>query len=546
MRILVVSNFYPPHFIGGAEIIAHQQALALAARGHEVRVLAGDTSRKPRIAYQLEQEIVDGLPVTRVALQPTDFAVNGNNVAHRQVDEHFRKLIATWQPDVVHAHHLIGLSLGILRIARQAGIRVALTLHDHWGFCINSTRITTQGELCQDATQCHQCHAHVYDGPTRLPQRMRQDYVWWQLQAVDYFISPSQYLADAYIGAGWPAERVNVIANGIDLERFAATHPAPRGSRLNLLFIGYLGPHKGLPTLLGALALLAQHSIHIDFVGDGHARAEYEAQVQRIASPVAGKSRLTYRFWGRVPNQQIAGFYAKAHVFLLPSVCPENQPVTITEAMASGLPVVASRIGGIPELVAHGHTGYLADAGDADDLAAQITNYLVNPSLVQAHGKAARAFIQSFAFEAKIDAIEALLASPSALAGPTQRLVATHGEPPAVTFDKLVGDLAPIPHGVGAPHDKSTQPGWIPAGWIEAEQAEFLWVAGAGRGRLDDALDQIAHFQTSGRPVLVDERYQQCVRKAGDAVLTAKSDEQTVFTQKLLLAKRIRTGNCTG
>ena len=85
MKVLVISNFFPPHVIGGAEIIAHHQALALAARGHEVRVLAGD-SRDGVPGYPVQNEVFDGLPITRVALTQRDFAPTGNNVSHPAVE----------------------------------------------------------------------------------------------------------------------------------------------------------------------------------------------------------------------------------------------------------------------------------------------------------------------------------------------------------------------------------------------------------------------------------------------------------------------------
>src|SRR5471030_2103586 len=204
----------------------------------------GQQPRPP--GYPIQNEVFDGLPITRVALTQRDFAPTGNNVSHPAVERIFLNLIADWHPDVIHAHHMAGLSLGILQLARTHGIRIALTLPDHWGFCMNSTRITTQNTLCHDSTQCNNCHAHIHDDDVKLPQRMRQDYLRWQLDAVDHFISPSHYLADAYIANGIPAERMHVIANGIELERFINTAPPAPGPRLNVLFIGYMGGHKGV------------------------------------------------------------------------------------------------------------------------------------------------------------------------------------------------------------------------------------------------------------------------------------------------------------
>ncbi|MGJ7548707.1 glycosyltransferase family 4 protein [Pseudomonas alloputida] len=525
MKVLVISNFFPPHVIGGAEIIAHHQARALAARGHEVRVLAGDNSRGLP-GYPIEQEVFDGLPVTRVSLTYLDFAPTGNNVAHPGVERIFLRLIAEWRPDVIHAHHMAGLSLGILQLARANGIRIALTLHDHWGFCMNSTRITSKDILCHDSTQCHKCHSHIYNDGVMLPQRMRQDYLRWQLDAVDYFISPSHYLANTYIANGLPAERMHVIANGIELERFRETSPPTPGPRLNVLFTGYMGGHKGVPTLLKALALLPPDKVHVDMVGDGHMMESYKAELRKNAPGVSAK------FWGRLPNARIAERFAQAHVFVLPSVCPENQPVTITEAMACGLPVVASRIGGIPELVDDGKTGWLFQHGDAEALAARLRYYIDQPEEIVAHGTAGRERIQAFAFELQIDRIASLLASPAAKRGQPMQVIACHGAPPAGTFDAMLEELCPVPANRPQP---ASQPCCIPANWIKPDQADVLWVAGPVDGDPAAARKLIESYRKLGKQVVLDERNLLLARNCTTSLLV-RGDLQVALGLKHLLA----------
>lgn len=523
MNVLVISNFFPPHVIGGAEIIAHHHAKALAERGHDVRVLAGDNSLGLS-GYAIRTEVFDGLPVTRVSLTQRDFAPTGNNVCHPGVERVFLDLIADWQPDVIHAHHMAGLSLGMLQLARARGIRVALTLHDHWGFCMNSTRITTQKTLCQDSTQCHTCHEHIHDDDVRLPQRMRQDYLRWQLDAVDYFISPSRYLADQYILNGIPAERMHVIANGIGLQRFSDTAPPPPGERLNILFTGYMGDHKGVPTLLEAVALLPHDKVHLDMVGDGHMLASYIAILKDKAPGVSVK------FWGRLPNNRIAERFAKAHVFVLPSVCPENQPVTITEAMACGLPVVASRIGGISELVEEGHTGWLAEPGNAVDLAERLRYYIDHPEQIAAHGKASRERIQAFEFELQIDRIEALLSSPATKRDQPLRLIACHGAPLDATFSAVLEETAPIPANRPQP---VSQPCFIPVNWITPQAASLLWVSGIVAHDPDTALQHIAAYRELEKPVVLDERNIFVARQVDD-VLKVRGKNQSALGLKVL------------
>jgi len=517
MKILVVSSYFPPHFIGGAEIIAHRQAMALAARGHEVRVFAGDSSRQVP-GYPILQDEFGGLPVTRVALRTADFAPDANNLAHPTVDRHFERLIRQWRPDVIHAHHLVGLSLGIIRIAREQGVRVVLTLHDHWGFCINSTRITSQGTLCADSRQCHGCQANFQYDRLRLPLLLRQGYMRWQLQAVDRFISPSRYLADAYVENGLPAERMQVIANGIELERFAAITPTPLGQRLRVLFIGYMGPHKGVPVLLDALAQLPAERLHVDFVGDGHARTHYQTQLAQRAPGVS------VRFWGRLPNEGIAERLAEAQLLVLPSTCPENQPVTITEAMASGLPVVASRIGGIPELVEEGVTGRLAIAGDADSLAACLGHYLAHPEALAAHGRAGRERIQAFAFDRQIERLEALLRAPASAPLPAVPVVACHGQPPAgaaaALREAFAGRLTPC---------------WVPADWLGDTLADLLWVAGPQPQDPVLVTKRIERYLAAGRPVLVDESCRVVAKRHAGTALICRGSLRGALLQRVLL-----------
>lgn len=525
MKVLVISNFFPPHVIGGAEIIAHHQAKALADRGHDVRVLAGDNSQGlPN--YPTATETFDGLPITRVSLSSHDFAPTGNNVCHPRVERIFLDLIADWQPDVIHAHHMLGLSLGILQLARAHGIRIALTLHDHWGFCINSTRITTRNTLCQDSTQCHTCHEHIDDDGMRLPQRMRQDYLRWQFDAVDYFISPSRYLADQYILNGIPAQRMHVIANGIELERFINTAPPEPSERLNILFAGYMGDHKGVPTLLEAVALLPQDKVHLDMVGDGHMLASY---IDSIKKSVPG---VSIKFWGRLPNTRIAERFSEAHVFVLPSVCPENQPVTITEAMACGLPVVASRIGGISELVDDGLTGWLVEPGDAADLARRLSYYIENPQQITPHGTASRERIQAFAFSVQIERIEALLSSPATERSAALRLIACQGSPLAATFSAVRAELAPASANRPQP---VTQPCLIPAGWIKPELAELLWVSSAVADDPDATLQQIETYRALGKPIVLDER-NIAVARQSEAALLVRGGSQTTLGLKTLMS----------
>lgn len=380
-KIAVCCNLYPPYFVGGAELIAHAQAKVLHDLGHRVVVFTGDIQTRHE-RHSLRREDYDGLPVYRVCLTSEDYQQDRIHFFHKKVEDHFRTFLDEFLPDIVHFHNLIGLSVGLIHIARQKGIRTVLTLHDHWGFCYKNTILKNNGEICQDYSRCKDCMPFVSDaGGIGVPISMRQDFISLQFQDVDALISPSTYLARAYVRAGVPESKFHVVWNGVDALRFARILKTENRRQVRFTFIGYFGRHKGIHVLLDALPYLGDAGRYrINLVGEGEVLEECKKKVRQM------RLNGSVKFWGKIQNIEDA--YRETDVLILPSVWPENQPVTITEAMAAKIPVIASRLGGIPELVEDGHTGYLFEAGNARDLARKMLEFLSHPDLIPRFGNA--------------------------------------------------------------------------------------------------------------------------------------------------------------
>ena len=206
-KILICCNVYPPDFIGGAELIAHSQAKELKRAGFDVTVFTGDILEIGK-RHSLRREEYEGLPVYRVRLTAEDFDPQFLNFTHKEVEEHFRTILKKISPDIVHFHNLVGLSVGLIHLAKKQGIKTVLTLHDYWGFCFKNTLLKNNNELCRDFTQCSGCREVIPGQDNRnIPMRMRQDFIAMQLEEIDAFISPSQYLADQYVIAGLPGRK---------------------------------------------------------------------------------------------------------------------------------------------------------------------------------------------------------------------------------------------------------------------------------------------------------------------------------------------------
>lgn len=395
--ILICSSFYPPHFIGGAELIAHYHAKRMQERGHRVIALVGElTSRGER--YSLTEGVYDGVTVFRVQLHPEDLGDQFVNFFHPRVERHFRALLDRFAPSVTHLHNLTGLSSGLITTAKQRGIVTVLTVHDHWGFCFRNTLLRDDESVCRDFSQCADCMPSIDDGRGRgIPIRLRNDFLARQFRQLDAVVSPSAYLADTYVKAGVPREKFRVIWYGVDVERFSKVTKSPRGDRLRFTFIGYFGRHKGLHVLLDAFASLPEGSpVSLNLVGDGELMGWTR---ERVRGGVNGAVVFT----GKVDHGKIDEVFARTDVMVLPSIWPENQPITITEAMASRTPVIASRLGGIPELIADGRSGYLFAAGDAGQLAARMSEFIADPAKVSTFGDYGYALIREKSIDHQVD-----------------------------------------------------------------------------------------------------------------------------------------------
>jgi len=184
------------------------------------------------------------------------------------------------------------------------------------------------------------------------------------------YIALNEFCRGKFIEGGLPAERVLVRPNFVD---FAVPQPAPREG---LLFVGRLSIEKGVATLAEAMALLSDARLRV--AGDGPEAG--------LLDGMASVAKL-----GSLPGEAVRQEMSRAAALVVPSICYENFPRTLVEAFACGLPVIASRIGALAELVRDGETGLLFEPGNPRDLADRMAWALAHPELMAAMGRNARA-----------------------------------------------------------------------------------------------------------------------------------------------------------
>jgi len=376
MRILLVSNRFPPDVEGGAEILAGDVAHALRNRGHEVAVLTSPydsrgATREPWIKRQL-REVVDG-PRARDGSQRGGA---GRLVAfYRQTHSHSSArtvlhAISRFSPDVVYVWNISGVGLvSILRVLRHVQSPIVFHLHSYWWQYINSpeTRFSTVRAAWLKK---------LIIGPVP-PLKFTT------------LIATSEAVKREYAQAGCPQDRIEVIDNAIDA-RFLGSDvtQTPMGRRPVLMYAGRLTAEKGVMVALQALDLLVNRDgrdvrLEIYGQGDPHYLAELHAFVRhrRLADAVV--------FNGLVGQDRLICAYDQADVVLVPSLWEEPFGLVAVEAMARGVAVIASDVGGLRGVLRDGVDGRLVTPDDAPALAAAIAEALDHPDERRRLGAAA-------------------------------------------------------------------------------------------------------------------------------------------------------------
>ncbi|GAB7386690.1 glycosyltransferase [Bacillaceae bacterium] len=208
----------------------------------------------------------------------------------------------------------------------------------------------------------------------------------------ELFFTVSRRMKRKLIRLGCPARKIRVVKTGIDLKKFPFKYrKPPKRKKLRILSVGRLIPKKGMDDLIRAFAIVHKKypNTELVIVGDGKKKKKLKKLIRKLGLSQAVKLK------GEMTHNEVRKEYRRAHLFCLasktgPDGDQEGIPNALVEAMASGLPVVATRHSGIPELVIHKKTGLLAEPGNAKDLADKIKKLLKKPHLWRKFAKKAR------------------------------------------------------------------------------------------------------------------------------------------------------------
>jgi glycosyltransferase involved in cell wall biosynthesis len=390
MRIALVNNYY--YLRGGSERVLYGDREALIAAGHEVLPFAPQDERNfPAASSGFFPPVTDYAQTSRVGAFKAAF----NIVYSPTVGRAFAAFLDDFRPDLIHCHNIYGrLTTAVLDQAKLRKIPTVLSVHDLKLVCPAYLGLR-QGQpcmLCKDGGYWRcvrwKCHKQSRAGSLVYASEAFFNRAAGKYDVVARFLCPSRFMQQALIDAGIPAERAVYHPN--------ALHPAQYEPCFQpgeyVLFAGRLSPEKGILTLLKAVE---RTKIPLRIAGTGPLEPTLRAHIAERQIPV--------QMEGHCGGDQLAELYRHAAFTVLPSEQYENASMSVLESFAYGKPVLASRIGGNPELVRDGESGRLFTPGNVEELATAMRSMWANKDELVMMGKRGRSLIQqAFAQEKRL------------------------------------------------------------------------------------------------------------------------------------------------
>lgn len=385
-RIAFVVHKFPPESLGGTELYCWSLARALTEAGHEIHIFYPTPQLLPG-EETIERE---GVHLWRVPLPDSRLSENPvsqywHTFRDLGIEAAFQRFLAEVKPQLVHFQHVQGVSARLIELA--APLPRVVTLHDYWFFCANSQLIRPDRRPCDGpSTGCRNCVDCATERAdlqwmkslrplVALPFAYRNHYLRKLADEVDLFVAPSGFLRDQYIRHGFPADRIIVVENGLDERKLAVSSTTPLPDppvRPHFGFLGSLAWQKGVHILIEAFNQLGEEA-SLTIYGSEQLFPDYVAHLKDLAQ------HPNIRFAGILPPQQVGAALRQMDCLVVPSLWYENSPLVIQEAYGVGVPVVASRLGAMPEKVEDGRAGRLFEAGNVDDLTAVLRDLMAHP-----------------------------------------------------------------------------------------------------------------------------------------------------------------------
>jgi len=429
VKLLYVVHYFMPKHQAGTEIYTYTLASEMAKR-HEVTILTSEDADIAPGEFRVERDKYEGIPVIRILRsEPAEFKASYKS---DKMDEIFSGLIDELQPDLVHFQHLYRLSVGFVDILQSRRIPRVLTLADFWFICAPiillrpgfvrcvgpekgvacascgnavgeefagsvAARLLGSSPAQQQAAQMvHKLKNALPDPVVQMAKNIkdravaaaptagkrmdllceRYDLTMKALRKINLILAPSRFLRETYVDAGVHPYIISYSDYGFDMNLFPRRLKRKYEPPLRVGYMGTLVAHKGVHVLVEAMRHVKGAELHV--WGD---LSHFPGYVNSLKKSATG-ARIVFE--GKYEHKNVAEILAGMDVLVVPSLWWENSPLTIHEAFLMGIPVIASRCGGMGELVAD--EMFLFEPGDPIELARLLQSIVNRPALLTTFG----------------------------------------------------------------------------------------------------------------------------------------------------------------
>ncbi|MDI6703411.1 MAG: glycosyltransferase family 4 protein [bacterium] len=396
MKVCVISWLFHP-YIGGSELVATELAYELKRRDFEVFVI---TTSSFLSSFKLVEEVENKIKIYR--FYPLNFYWVKNSSKKSFILKTLWHLIDIWnfrtyivvkkilekeKPDIIHTHKIRGLSPAVWSAAKRLKIPIIHTLHDY--------------ELLSPKGDLYGKIGSLFDNPRsifKIYANIRRD----QSNNVDVVTSPAEFTLNKHLEAEYFRNAQKFVVRNWadtitynDFEQIMSVRKVfLKKGIVNLLYIGRLEKIKGVHLLMDVFSKVPNKKINLHIAGEG-------SLLNNLKNCCNKDRRIC--FYGSIYNKEKEEIFKKCHILILPSIYYEISPVVIYEAYKYGLLIIASKIGGIPELVEEGKTGYLFHSENSKELQRIIEFIIENKNLIVEYNE--NSYKKSFEYT-KINAVD--------------------------------------------------------------------------------------------------------------------------------------------
>jgi len=368
MRVLMVNDML---FGGGAEQVMHILGNFLEHGGFEVYYYVG--SKNP-LALPKKCGNIYSVPIDPLYFQ--NYLVWGVNPL---LGFHLNKVIAQIKPDIIHCHNISGMGLSPILLSLKYNIPCVVTVHDYWPVCPNRLLLRKDNEICNVDWN------HCLNGCVSFTEKINLNSLlkgvfMKAMQRRAHMLSKVKLVAVSnyvkkVLKKAVPYANVDVIHNGVNEKEFDLAEPEHTDNIV--LYVGGMSRFKGVNHFLRCADLVRSKNSKIKFaIAKGFVENE-------------GILNL-----GLLSHSNLINLYRKVLCLVVPSLCPEPHPLSVIEAMASFRPVVAYKVGGIPESIANGASGFLVERGNIKELSDRVLYLIENPQVAMEMGRVARRIVK--------------------------------------------------------------------------------------------------------------------------------------------------------